>query len=1410
MGDAEGGPPATTQTRTHVQAAPLKRGSTLKSKRGVIADDALKAALEPARGIKPSSEVPKAALKGAVVKGMFEVKKPATKPKVTVPPITTVKPKVALSIPTTKPKVVATPAATEAEAAEAETETEAAEAETETEAADTGLLDLLEAQEAPPNLTGDVKVGDEFEEIATLIESEEKKDLYGTVVPETYIPHTRRGFAGFIKFQYKPYILPEGPIIAKPGDMLYPYQKFVRDYMRNASPYRGILVYHGLGSGKTCTAIAAAEALFATSKKNIIVLSPKSLKKNFLREVSKCGFRHFQLKNFWIKLPKQDQTAIFFANTVLGISVNYLKTAQNIWIPDFRKSQDESNYDSLSPEERQEIRAQILSIIEWDPVKNPTGRIRFISYNGISAQKLMIMACDPSHKKFFDDAVIVIDEVHNLIRNIHGTIEPYIIDIKEGVKGTRKLQPEPFTPDRWDPAIQMRKNLQLLLSETKEDRAARRMRKEKVELYNRGYMFYRLLCDARNSKIIGLSGTPLINHPEEIGILSNVLHGYFTIIEGFIDQTGKVVQEKARELALTHPFTDFVEAKLEPAGGTRVIVSLLPQGTIKISNSTGVTHIPNFTQTDAYTTMYAAISDLYEDGKTPAKEEAVGAVRSGYEETDFPPFEDVQRSILDLYLKNPMPSKKQISDTLVKVYAEAHSSTAIIKSLQKMFKSAGLEFRNPPEARAEPLLPPIADDYKTNGRAYKGFRTHFIPNKANLINKATLVTRLTGLISYYKGSSLDKMPRVQEDTVVRIPMSDYVQRSYSEKRVEELKKELEADKDQTVDKAWKAVFDMKDSKASNNFKMGSRQSCNFAFPPEVTRPRPANKSEEDIEALAGTEKDELVTLSEETPGQNDEFPELAEEEDEELVTTVAKEPMRGGSTPVPVGADAAEAAGAAEAAEAEAVQAGVESAEADAELAKAEATEAGIEATQAADVAADAASKEIGVACKIGRKAGEKMEVAIKRATDCFRDMNIAGKRLLLTGEDGLTNYSPKYVAMMERIAAAPGSSLVYSAFLNLEGIGLFRIAMDVNGYAAINIAIVGGQLSFTPETEKSLRLGPGKQPRYLTFSGAEDEQVRAAALSIFNAQFSDLPESMTKILTESGYTDNKVGELCRVFCITAAGAEGLSLRNVRAVHIMEPYWNEVRVRQVKGRAIRIGSHLDLAPEERNVSIYTYVSVFSDEAQSNKVPSKRIDQSILIHDNINAEVAKDMGIPLKPGMTSYVITTDEFFYSISERKRRVIEAVECILKSAAIDCEINIKQNKDETFMCLPLHGGISEYVYNPDLEIDILNVPQFEGIDVEKICTGENISTALTEKAKAAAAAKAAATAVQDIFKALKGVTYRMRPVMGPGGQIQRFDMYEADQADPRKKIPEKLLGTAGVKDGKPGAPVKMVAPSE
>jgi hypothetical protein len=54
------------------------------------------------------------------------------------------------------------------------------------------------------------------------------------------------------------------------------------------SPYRGILLYHGLGSGKTCSSIAVAEHL--KTKKNVIILCPGSLRTNYITALmGDCG-----------------------------------------------------------------------------------------------------------------------------------------------------------------------------------------------------------------------------------------------------------------------------------------------------------------------------------------------------------------------------------------------------------------------------------------------------------------------------------------------------------------------------------------------------------------------------------------------------------------------------------------------------------------------------------------------------------------------------------------------------------------------------------------------------------------------------------------------------------------------------------------------------------------------------------------------------------------------------------------------------------------------------------------------------------------------------------------------------------------------------------------------------------------
>lgn len=69
-------------------------------------------------------------------------------------------------------------------------------------------------------------------------------------------------------------------------------------------------------------------------------------------------------------------------------------------------------------------------------------------------------------------------------------------------------------------------------------------------------------------------------------------------------------------------------------------------------------------------------------------------------------------------------------------------------------------------------------------------------------------------------------------------------------------------------------------------------------------------------------------------------------------------------------------------------------------------------------------------------------------------------------------------------------------------------------------------------------------------------------------------------------YNNNRVSALL----ISGAGAEGLDLKGTRMIQVMEPHWNESRIKQVIGRGIRYQSHAHLPEPERHVEVRHYRS----------------------------------------------------------------------------------------------------------------------------------------------------------------------------------------------------------------------------
>jgi hypothetical protein len=356
------------------------------------------------------------------------------------------------------------------------------------------------------------------------------------------------------------------------------------------------------------------------------------------------------------------------------------------------------------------------------------------------------------------------------------------------------------------------------------------------------------------------------------------------------------------------------------------------------------------------------------------------------------------------------------------------------------------------------------------------------------------------------------------------------------------------------------------------------------------------------------------------------------------------------------------------------------------------------------------------------------------------------------------------------------------------------------------------------------LKRGP-EVNRFLSFTGKEKPEVRSLALKVFNAKFSDsafteLPKEMSDVLVEAGFTGNLHGELCRVFCITSAGAEGLSLKNVRRVHIMEPYWNPVRTDQVKGRAVRICSHIDLnyssSPEEneRTVEVYTYCSTFANEAllhPDGTTEYTRIDATNLSNDLVKASDAAKMGIPVITGVKDYFITSDEHLYALSESKKKLLQNIQNLMKTSAVDCQINQYENEEDGLGCITLPGNPEQYAYHPILSKDIaetstrfkdagtsfteLSLQGLQGAQVPQGLQGAQVpqeGTQGTQGTQVPQQRPQKKTVTAKVVK-IDSVDYIAAPVMSLAGTPLSYDLYARGDLMRSRKIGRALADAEG-----------------
>jgi hypothetical protein len=286
--------------------------------------------------------------------------------------------------------------------------------------------------------------------------------------------------------------------------------------------------------------------------------------------------------------------------------------------------------------------------------------------------------------------------------------------------------------------------------------------------------------------------------------------------------------------------------------------------------------------------------------------------------------------------------------------------------------------------------------------------------------------------------------------------------------------------------------------------------------------------------------------------------------------------------------------------------------------------------------------------------------------------------------KEDLGNYSPKYKRIIQNLKKTNGTSIVYSQFRDIEGVGILGIALKAHGYAEMKVSVdKNNNIDIDVDEEDYMK------PKFATFS--TDKEVSNVILKIFNSDLTSLPKDTQEKLklmdVEKTNDGNLRGSLIKILMITQSGSAGISLKNVRQVHILEPYWNKTRIDQVIGRANRTCSHISLPPRERNFETFMYRMKIDQSKKEN------IAKLISAYDRINYD----------DGTRSDVKSTDELIYNLSLQKDKIISKVLLNLRKASVDCALHKSTiNQNTECFAFPFDSIGFEKTYNAKYIDDI------------------------------------------------------------------------------------------------------------
>ena len=1137
-------------------------------------------------------------------------------------------------------------------------------------------------------------------------------------------------------------------------------QKFVADYLNDNTPYKGLLLYHGLGSGKSGASIAITNGY----KRRVIVLLPASLKNNYLEEISKFGDNYFNSNFNWKKitiparsvnltlynveilrihdmgipyemfleiseLHADGSRTMWFINNDISVGqvvrhkmvsyrVDYIE-GSNIYgtkleqhgggkcglckSPGTTKASCPLNPKAKHPNPARHPLASKLDegVAPIAPATSapaptillpPVGADALRELTKMNIKDVSLYTYTQSYSD--DEKKHICDQIHRVL-NYKYIITPYnaskytIINLfrtadPENFKKLFSDQPSKITQEQQNTVINRIFNEEddlknpfddkILVIDEVHNLISLMMPSDTIKFY--GGCLCELIMRAENLKIVALSGTPGINSIYEFSILYNLLRGVikvYTYTLTIPDGSDKRVRDALDKLPFVDRYT-------------------LQDGTLEF------TRIPR-----GFGKVFDSASGEYLHVKKNRKNER----------TDTAFRKNFTTNISQLTTVDGTFSGCKIHTLFSSVL------NTLLPTNKRMIINTTTEIVHQRSQFEERYIDADAQRIK--------YSRNF---KNNIIGLTSFYNERTNDIDE-SGGTIKIFPDVTP-TECDLILSPYQFTQYCLERRTERIRERQSQISKFAGKASQVA----------SFKTRTRQVSIFSFPPDIQRPTPVNYTERKMlriitDVLTKIQKDPVGTLNNDETEVMEHIQRLLDIKTNFLarIGKYSEEEMSTSSVSDIIDATSATYMDTAHVdrdskyinrlGEFLNIHAntlpGVSTAD---DVAAVIEYGNGIFLTGSSDDGDDLLQS-------LSESRGEYSQ-ALDHAINTIYDQGdkfLSIVNVLKDGAYNLSVLSPKYYEIFTNIIHSPGSIFVYSNYLNAEGIMLFTKVLEYNGFTKLTwestdvendidsewcgltnstkktghfttreiekdklvrwtrlvdekmIATTHRVLDISDDDKCTLSGGDAdirpSDKLTMTYSDSEDDIgpiVNKSELSLCYFSLwtgSQGPLARAGTLKRFNSKENTYGQICQIILATQAGAEGISLKNVRQVHIMEPYWNNVKMDQVTGRARRVNSHTDLHPDDQNVEVFKYRTVFSDSQINLEIPidTNIYNDGIYSTDEISAFKREIVTEDNK-------ISTDMAISNIAKRKEILLKDFLFAIKESSVDCSLNLLDNR--------------------------------------------------------------------------------------------------------------------------------------